>query len=169
VCFYPTPLQIPVGIYAMHGSPEIPEAQLACLFPCTPLSYFLFLFSPLQHDAQVHTTTLIHQTRLQCLVCLHCWCLKHHGCGEREGSIATLHICDVSQVVPFPCTALSYFLFLFSPLQHDAQVHTTMLIHQTRLQCLMCLQCQCLKHHGCGKRERGVAVLPCCAFVTRHG
>ena len=137
---------------------------LLCICICSAhpsLDNFLFLSSPLQYNAQVHATLLIHQTQLRCLMYLQHWCLK--SCGGREGGVASLCIC-ICSTHPL----LANFLFLSSPLQYDAQVHAMPLIHQTWLQCLMCLQCWCLKHQGCGKRERRVDVLHC-AFMTRHG
>ena len=121
------------------------------------LTNFLFLSSPFQYDAQVHATPLIHQTRLRCLMYLQCWCLK--SCGGREGGVASLCVCI--------CSArpeLANFLFLSSPLQYDAQVHATPLIHQTRLRCLMCLQRWCLKQCSCGGREGRVASLCVCIW-----
>jgi len=115
-----------------------------------------FLFSPFQYDAQVHTMPLIHQTWLWCLMYLQCWCLK--SCGGREGGVALLCICICS------AHPLLANFFLSSPLQYDAQVYAMLLIYQTWLQCLMCLQCWYLKQCSCGGRERRVASLCVCIW-----
>jgi len=135
--------------------------MLLCVCICNArpkLANFLFLSSPLQYDAQVYTTPLIHQTRLRCLIYFQCWCLK--SCGGREGGVMSLCVCICSAHPELP-----NFLFLSSPLQYDAQVHTTPLIHQTRLQCLMYFQCWCLK--SCGGREGGVTSLCVCICSAR--